>query len=132
MNKIKSYLGTFSFAMLAILNFTQSEKSFVANSMASSGKCNSCASNCTCGCKGTSTSSTTTTSSDDGNYAYGQKLSSQQCPIKKINGGVAIVVGGVKIEPGGSYVVNGTKLDCTFYLLAKCDQSKITECHEIK
>lgn len=129
MRKTKLFLGVASFAVLSILNFTQSDRNFLQSTLASSGKCSSCNSSCTCGCISSSSSLMDT---DDPNFAYASKLSSVECPITKINGSMPIVVSGVKIEPGASYVVNGTKLDCTFYLLAKCDQRKVTLCQEIK
>lgn len=127
MKKIKLSIGILAFVGLAVLNFTKSETTFVQKAMASSACCSSCNSSCTCGCM-----SSSITSSDDPNYAYAAKLTSENCPIEKINGNVEIVIRGVTIAPGAAYVINGTRLQCTFYLLAKCDQRDVTLCQEAK
>lgn len=122
MKKTKLLVGIFAFVGLAALNFTQSENCLVNKAFASSSDSSS---------SSTSTSSSSTSSSSS-NYAYAQKLSSLDCTITKINGSVTIVVSGIVVKPGASYEVKGTKLDCTFYALARCNQSDITHCQEIK
>ena len=54
------------------------------------------------------------------------------CPIRKINVKAGFMWKGIPIGIGGSYEVMGTKFDCTFWPFSKCDQNRITLCHEIR
>ena len=65
------------------------------------------------------------------NYAYAAKLTAEECNITVINGEFTIFYNGIEIGPGLAYEHKGTQVNCNFWLLAKCDQNKIVECHII-
>lgn len=122
MNKFKLSVGIFAFVGLAAINFTQSESNFVSKALASSSS----------GSSSNTSSNTNSSSSDDPYFVSWNKLGEESCPISKVNVTAGFVWGGVVIPIGGSYTVDGTKLDCSVWPFAKCDQRMITLCHEVQ
>ena len=95
MSKTKLCLGMVSFAMLSILNFTQSDQNFLQNTLASSGKCSSCNSSCTCGCISSSSAHAAPI-----NHGYNADL---RCPVWKITYHLGTGNTGRDCETGGEY-----------------------------
>ena len=84
-NKIRVVLGTLAFTSLAVLNFTQSERSFMNGSLASSDESSSEETSSTSTSTETSTTTTASTSSTAVDHTKGTGLANKHCPIWTIS-----------------------------------------------
>jgi hypothetical protein len=67
----------------------------------------------------------------DTEYSYLKELEAEECPLKTVTASAMIIYRGITIPAGGRYTIYGSKKVCSFWLFARCDQNKTTQCQAI-
>ena len=65
---------------------------------------------------------------EEPNYAYLAKLDGVKCELEKYWVGAGTIFRGIPVNVGFEHIEYGTKMSCELWLVAKCDQNKVTLC----
>lgn len=68
---------------------------------------------------------------EEPNYSYATQLESDECELSRVFIAAGTIIEGIPVLVGYWDITYGEKMACKFWLLARCDQNKVTHCAAI-